>query len=432
MRTSTSARTAGALAALALPLALGGLTAPAAAATAPAGAFADSYGLSVDTTILQGNVPVVVDPLAAVSSSCPPPGAAQTDSLLSGGDAQVAQVGVLNTGAATDCSKPAALASAQVTNVNALGLAAPIAIHADAVTSTAETSCTAKPTASTVITNLTVGGTAIPLPTDVEPNTEVAGAILNPLGLKLVVNEQHPAASGRGIVVNGLHLIAAGFGALPVGGGVIRGDVVVSHAVAGVVCPGGPGSDNGGLGAPDITFAKDATPTTAGPGQTVTYKATVTNTSATACEVLRFIEHVAPAFDLVSSSGPLGTALDDPAPTRTDGGVDAVLRPTGVSIPAKGSVTQTFTVKVKAGAKPGTYYDSLEIYCGPNGDFVSGPLAPVTVPAAVVPPTTGVTPPVTVVDAPPTLPRTGGAPLTAGAALLLLVAGLGLRRARTA
>jgi uncharacterized repeat protein (TIGR01451 family) len=217
-----------------------------------------------------------------------------------------------------------------------------------------------------------------------------------------------------------------------VGGGLIRGDVVVSHAAAGVVCPGGPGTSNGTLPAPDITFAKTATPTSAAPGDTVTYAATVTNTSATACEVLRFIEHVAPAFDLVSSSGPLGTKLDTPAPTRADGGVDAVLRPTGVSIPAKGSVTQTFVVKVKSGAAPGTYYDSLEIYCGPNGNFVSGPLAPVTVTGTVTPVTPpGVTPPVTVVDAPPTLPRTGGVPLAAGAAVLLVGAALGLSRLRT-
>ena len=423
-------RLAGALVALALPLLAGGLSTPAQAATVAPGGFAEAYGLSIDTTILQNNVPVKVNPQAPIASSCLPTTAAKTNSLLGAGDAQVAKAAVLNTGAGTDCVKKAALASAQTTNVDALGLAAPLKIHADAITSTASVSCAAAPTGSTVITNLTVGGTAVPLPTNVAPNTEIAAAIFNPLGLRVIVNEQHPAQTGRGIVVNGLHIIAANTGVVPVGGGVIRGDVVISHATTGVVCPGGPGGSNGSLPAPDITFAKTATPTTAKPGDTVTYKATVTNTSSTACEVLRFIEHVAPAFDLVSSAGPLGTALDSPAPTRADGGVDAVLRPTAVKIPAKGSVVQTFVVKVKANATPGTYYDSLEVFCGPNGDFVSGPLAPVTVPAAT-PARPGVTPPVTVVDTPPTLPRTGGLPFGTAAALLM-VAGYGVHRVRTA
>ncbi len=425
MRPSTTTRLLGSLA-LTAPLALC-LTTPAHAADVPAGAFGEAYGLSVDTTILQGNVPVKVGPLAPVSSSCPPASAAKTASLLSGGDAQVAQVGVLNTGAGTDCTAKKSMASAQVTNANALGLAAPIAIHADAITSTATVDCATAPKGGTVITNLTVGGTAIPLPTDVPPNTEVAGAIFNPLGLKVIINEQHPAASGRGIVVNGLHIIASNTGVLPIGGGVIRGDVVISHAVAGVVCPGGPGTDNGGLPAPDITFAKSADPTTAKQGETVTYTATVTNTSTTGCEVLRFIEHIAPPFTLVSTAGPLGTATDTPAPVRTDGGTDAVLRPTGVTIAPKASVTQTFVVKVKDDAAAGTYYDSLEIYCGPNGNFVSGPLAPVTIPGVVVEPPV-VKPPVTVVSVPPTLPRTGGAPVLGGIALLLTGAALGLRR----
>ncbi len=424
-------RVLGSMVALSLPFVLGGVTSSAIAATpVPSGGFAEAYGLSIDSTILQGNVPVKVGPLAPVASSCPPPVGAKTAQAAGGGDAQVAKGGLFNTGAATDCVANASLASAQTLNVDALGAAAPIKIHADVITSTAGVSCAKAPTGSTVITNLTVGGTPVPLPTTVAPNTEVAAAIFNPLGLKVIINEQHPAASGRGIVVNGLHIIAAGFGAAPVGGGVIRGDVVISHAMAGVVCPGGPGTDNGGLPKPDISFAKSASPTTAGPGQTVTYTATATNTSATACEVLRFIDHIAPVFELVSSAGPLGTKLDSPAPLRADGGVDAVLRPTGVKIAPGASVVQTFVVKVKDGAAPGTYYDSLEIYCGPNGNFVSGPLAPVTIPAEGPLPETDGEQGAPVIDVTPSLPRTGGAPLAAAGALVLLAAGFGLRRMR--
>jgi hypothetical protein len=107
--------------------------------------------------------------------------------------------------------------------------------------------------------------------------------------------------------------------------------------------------------------------------------------------------------------------------------VDAVLRPTDVVIGAGKSITQTITVKVKADATPGTYYDTLEIFCGPNGDFASGPLAPVTVPGENVPNV----PPVNPVKAPTSTPVFAPTGLETGVpilALLLLVAGVGTRR----
>jgi hypothetical protein len=86
------------------------------------------------------------------------------------------------------------------------------------------------------------------------------------------------------------------------------------------------------------------------------------------------------------------------------------------------SVTQTFTVKVKDDAKPGTYYDTLEIYCGINGNFISGPLAPVTIggPAVIITPEKPVEG--------PKLAATGGAPLAATVALFVLAAAAGARR----
>jgi hypothetical protein len=106
--------------------------------------------------------------------------------------------------------------------------------------------------------------------------------------------------------------------------------------------------------------------------------------------------------------------------------VDAVLRPTSVVIGAGKSVTQTIVVKVKDDATPGTYYDTLEMFCGNNGDFVSGPLAPVTVPGPNVPnvpPDNPVAPPPDEVFAP-----TGLSTTVPGIALLLLVAAAGTRR----
>jgi uncharacterized repeat protein (TIGR01451 family) len=412
------------VAALAAPLLLG-TASPALAATPPAGAYAESYGLLVDTDLLAGNVPLKVGPEAPVASSCPP-GGTKSAQLIDVPADPLAHADVITDTATTACAPASGKAVSNIVNVDAL-MGQPVAVHADAITATSSTTCTTKPGGSTKVLNLSIAGSSVDIPADPPPNFEPWAPLLAPLGLRIIINEQHPAATGRGFVVNGLHIIAAEEGAaLPVGGQVIRGDIVIAHAVSGVVCPGGPGSDNGGLPKPDISFTKDASPSTAGPGATVTYTATVTNQSTTACEVLRFVDHIAPAFTLVSTAGPLGTKFDTPPPARSDGGVDAVLRPTGVTIGAGKSVTQTITVKVKDDATPGTYYNTLEMFCGPNGDFVSGPLAPVTVPAPGV-----VTPPSTPVEQPPTTPvfaPTGLSTTVTGISLLLLIAAVGTRR----
>jgi uncharacterized repeat protein (TIGR01451 family) len=412
------------VAALAVPLLLG-TASPALAATPPAGAYAESYGLLVDTDLLAGNVPLKVGREAPVASSCPP-GGTKSAQLIDVPADPLAHADVITDTATTACAPASGKAVSNIVNVDAL-MGQPVAVHADAITATSSTTCTTKPGGSTKVLNLSIAGSSVDIPADPPPNFEPWAPLLAPLGLRIIINEQHPAATGRGFVVNGLHIIAAEEGAaLPVGGQVIRGDIVIAHAVSGVVCPGGPGSDNGGLPKPDISFTKDASPSTAGPGATVTYTATVTNQSTTACEVLRFVDHIAPAFTLVSTAGPLGTKFDTPPPARSDGGVDAVLRPTGVTIGAGKSVTQTITVKVKDDATPGTYYNTLEMFCGPNGDFVSGPLAPVTVPAPGV-----VTPPTTPVEQPPTTPvfaPTGLSTTVTGISLLLLIAAVGTRR----
>jgi uncharacterized repeat protein (TIGR01451 family) len=412
------------VAVLAIPL-LVGAAAPASASTTPAGAYADSYGLAVDVTALSGAVPVQVPEQARASSSCPPTGGTKSNSILEVPADPLANVKVSHDTATTDCSAPSSKAVSRIVDADAL-IGTPAVVHADAITATSTTSCTAAPKGSTDIVNLSIGGNAIPIPSNPIPaNTKVLDPVLSLLGLTIILNEQHPASLGRGLVVNGVHIIASGTGAIPIGGAVIRGDIIIAHAVSGVVCPGGPGTDNGGLPKPDISFFKGADPSVAKAGETVTYTATITNQSTTPCEVLKFVDHIAPAFELVSSAGPLGTALEKPAPSRVDGGVDAVLRPTDVVIGAGKSVTQTIVVKVKDDATPGTYYDTLEIFCGPNGDFVSGPLAPVTVPGE------GVIPPVTPVEEPPTGPTFAPTGLNTGVpalALLLLAAAVGTRR----
>jgi len=420
-------RVAGVAAALALPLGFAGLSTPAQAATVPGGAYGEGYGLLVDVTLLEGAIPVNVGPEGLASSSCPQGGTKKASLVEVPADPVVHAEVVTGTGT-TECSPVKATGVGQVANVDALGAAPPVAIHADAVTATSTTSCTAKPTGSTKIVGLSIGGTPIDLPEIIPPNTEIASPVLETFGLKIIANEQHPASSGRGLVVNGLHIIAGGEAALPIGGSVIRGDIVISHAVSTVACPGGPGQDNAGLPKPDISFEKAARPVNAPPGTEVTYTAKVTNQGATPCEVLSFIDHVAPAFDIVSTSGAFGTKFDTPPPTRTDGGSELILHPTAVTIEAGKSAIQTIVVKTKEGAAPGTYYDTLEIYCARNGDFISGALAPVTVPG---PGTVDPDPePIPTPDQPEQLPRTGGAPLVAAAALAILGTAVGLRRMR--
>ena len=411
------------VAVLALPL-LVGAASPAAAATPPAGAYADSYGLLVDVTALSGAIPVQVPEQARATNSCPPGSGTKSSSILEVPADPLANVKVSHDTATVDCSKPSGEAVSRIVDADAL-IGTPATIHADAITSTSTTSCTKAPAGSTQIVNLSIAGSKIPVPSDVPANTKLLDPVLSLLGLTVILNEQHPAAEGRGLVVNGVHIIASGEGAsIPIGGSVIRGDVVIAHAVSGVVCPGGPGSDNGGLPKPDISFQKDASDSVASPGDTITYTATITNQSKVGCDVLKFVDHIAPAFDLVSTSGAFGTALEKPAPSRGDGGVDAVLRPTSVTVGAGKTVTQKIVVKVKADAAPGTYYDTLEMFCGPGGDFVSGPLAPVTVPGTPVPSTPQGKP----AQKPPVFAATGlstGVPILA---LLLLVAAVGTRR----
>lgn len=413
-------------------------TPPASAASAPVGGFANANGIIINLTVLTavpvpgafGNTPIDPNTFSSASQSCLPNAGKPVEGSFPGNvDASpAATANTLNTLAGANCAGPSAVASAQTEGLTALINAGVPTISADVIRAQANSDCTTAPNAKgSVFQNLKIAGTTV-LP-DPAPNTVIP---LGPLG-SVIVNEQHPTADGRGIVVNGLHII----GASPL----LRGDIIISHAVSGVVCANGPnppecltppcggGSNFSGVpGAkPEITFTKDANPSTAKAGATVTYTATVTNRSAADCDVLRFFDHLDPVFDYVSTAGGFGTTVTTPAPKRSDGGTDVIVVPSGVTLAAGKSLTQTFVVKLKPDVAPGTYYNNLELFCAVNGDFASGPLAPVTVPAPAPP---VVAPPPAAV-APQTLPRTGGAPLVAGAGLLLLLAAAGIRRAMT-
>ncbi len=411
--------------ALAVAVLLAAPAAPASAQTAPAGGFADAKGVIVDLTVLTavplpgvlGNTPLDPNTFATSSQSCPPQAPEpDTDELLNVNAAPAVSANTINTIAGARCDAPAAVASAQTEGLAALFNAGVPTITADVIRAQANSDCVEAPNGKgSLFTNLKIAGQAVPLgPLGVPaPNTRIT----IPGVATVIVNEQNPTADGRGIVVNGLHVI----GLSPL----LRGDLVISHAVSGVVCPNGKGSEIAeGLKAPDITFDKDASPSTAKAGDTVTYNATVTNTSALPCDVISFFEHLSPVFEFVSTSGGFGDVAVTPVRERADGGQDVILRPKGVIIAPGASVKQTYVVKLKPDVKPGTYFNNLEIFCAGNGNFASGPLAPVTVPAPAPP--AAVTP--ALEPAPVELPRTGAAPLLALGALLLVGAGLGVRR----
>jgi uncharacterized repeat protein (TIGR01451 family) len=398
-------------------------------AAAPSGGFANANGIIVDLTVLTavpipgqlGGSPIDPNTFAASSQSCPPT-AAKSDphELLNIGAEPAAQANTINTDAMAQCNTSDAVASAaaQTEGLKALFNGPAPLITADVIRAQANSDCTKAPNAAgSLFQNVTIAGTAIPDALALNtPNQRID----IPGIATVILNEQHPSANGRGIVVNGLHII----GASPL----LRGDLIISHAVSGVVCPNGKGSEfSDPLKTPDIKFAKDASPSIANAGDTVTYTSTVTNTSAADCDVLTYFDHLDPAFDIVSTDGAFGKVFTTPAPKRSDGGTEVILKPTGLIIGAGKSVTQTFVVKLKADVKPGTYYNNLELFCAVNGDFASGPLAPVTVPAPVVAPPV-VAPPA---PAPEQLPRTGGAPLVATAGLLLLLGVAGIRRVIT-
>ena len=411
-------RTIAGAGALALAAVVAAPALPAAAQSAPAGGFADARGIIVDLTVLTaiplpgaiGNTPIDPNTFSTATQSCPPQVAEPVaDTLLNVPAAPAATAATLSTMAGARCDAPTAVASAQTEGLAALINGGVPTITADVIRAQANSDCATAPNGTgSLFVNLRIAGQTIPA--NPRPNTRIDIPGL----ATVIVNEQQPAANGRGIVVNGLHII----GASPL----LRGDLIISHATSGVVCPNGKGSEVAeGLEAPDITFDKNATPSTARAGDTVTYRATVTNTSDAPCDVLRFVDHLNPVFEFVSTSGGFGDAAIDPPPVRGDEGQDVVLRPRGVVIAPKASVQQTIVVRLKNDVAPGTYFNNLEIFCAVNGNFVSGPLAPVTVPAAVQPPPP---PP----PAPEELPRTGGLPLLALGALVAVGGGLLLRR----
>jgi uncharacterized repeat protein (TIGR01451 family) len=387
-------------------------SAPAVGADLPQQAFAESVGLHVDA------VTASAGPAAPAVSTCAP-GSPSRRTARSGpvGDPAVARVDGLRTSTVTDCVSGTALATSEATKAVVLAAGGPIVIRADGVSTRSMASCASQPEGSTSFDGLTVGGTAVPLAKDVAPNTLLLPEVFGPLGLRVILNEQRPATSGQGLVVNGIHVVAAHTGAVPPGGVLERGDVVISHAVAAVTCAAADPQARA-----DLRLSQTASREVAKAGDTVRLTATIANGSGAPCDVVRVVQHLPGSLELVSTTGPLGTAPAVPSA----GGADLVFRPTGLTIAPGDRVIQAITVKVRPNAARGSYSSNAELTCATQGAFISGPLAAVSV---LAPEEGGLgSGAVTAGPRGNRLADTGTTPALAATAALLLLLGLGLRR----
>lgn len=326
---------------------------------------ADAYGLLVDGRLVQANVALQVDPVARAVQDFP--SAAETPAETSvrrfgpaPSDGSVVKTAGVMTSVASATGAPNAMASAEVHDVALLGATSPL-VTADVVRAQANSDCLADPNATgTVFENLRVNG--VPVDTTPAPNTVIDAGVA-----KVILNEQRPAFDGRGIVVNGIHVLST-----TSGDALFRGDVIVSHAVTTVNCPNGAGTTGESN---DLAFELAADPEVADPGTEVTYTARVTNSSPEPLLVTQLIDHMAPPLEFVSTSGDFGTEADRTA-KRANGGTDVVVG-NGTTIPAGETFEQTFVGRVQGRAQPGVYYNNVELLSADRGNYATGLDTPV-------------------------------------------------------
>jgi len=354
--------------------------------TAPAAA-ADAYGLYVDAMLSSLAIPVGQTPLARATQEAPPNADAPAQGqVLATGPVPpetgqlVRNIGVLTSTAEAD-DTPMAKATSQAATVGLIDQGGVPLLSVGLVRAESTTTCTDDPSGSTQFTDIQVGGVAAPTQNP-GPNFELAAPVFNPLGIKVVLNEQHLTADGRGMVVNGIHIYQLP-GDVPA---LFTGDIVVAHAMSTVNCPNGAGTTGGQN---PVNIVKEVDTPTATAGDELTYTATVQNRSEDDCAVNRFIDHLPAPFEFVSTSGDFGDVATTVA--RPGGGSDVIIEPTGMVIDGGAEANQTFVVKVTDDAELGVYFNNVEIFCGNLGNWVKGLDAPVEVVGETVATTTTTT-----------------------------------------
>lgn len=339
---------------------------------------ADAYGFSSDV-VGPGNQAVSRVPFARATQESYS-GAAAPAFVQAGGVESKNVPGtdiVVNVGgaaaSASATTAPVASAWAQASDVRLVNQNGTPLITAQAVRARSRTDCVTTLSEGGIdLVGLKIGQAAVVLPS-AEPNTEVAPEVFNPLGLRVIANEQHPAADGRGLVVNALHI----YHMSPLAGpGLFTGDIVLAHAMSTVHCPNG--KDTTGAQNP-VVITNTVDKPVALRGDTVTYTVNVKNKSTQACTVNRFWEYAAGPFQYQSTTGAFGANASQAG--RTGGGFDLMLDNSLGTIAAGATATQKFVVKVKPDAPFGTYFNNVEIFCGNLGNWVMGLAAPVEIAA---------------------------------------------------
>ena len=340
------------------------LVGPSGALAAP-GAGADAYSLLVDVELEASGLAVRVDPVARAVQEVPPgpPGVApaQASSPSAGphpaDGSLVKSIGSQQTIASANAT-PAAHAASQASAVQLLVQNGTPRITADLVKAEAHAACDTAPHATgTTFTNLKVNGQAIVNPA---PNT-----IIDLGNAKLIVNEQRPASSGRGIVVNALHVVGSASQPL------FEGNLIVGHAASSVACDT---AGSTGDAAP-FRLTTDANQSTVSRGDEVTY--TVTLQTYSTCTLRALTLHAPPGFEYVSTSGAFGTSEDDEG-ARPNGGAEVSVGD-GYTLDNFGAYTQTFVLRATESAPAGLAFVNPEIRCADAGNFMQGLAAPVTV-----------------------------------------------------
>jgi uncharacterized repeat protein (TIGR01451 family) len=404
------------------------MVAPASAATSPTLTLADAYGVSVQPMVAVGGqalvcgacpIPLAVGPLplAMWDGAQGQSGSNQANLLGEPNPLDIPgllTVKILEQSAGGNSGAGSASADSDTASVSVGGGALTVdAVHSvasayDGADSSGAPACESVKgrdgvvhfdSLGSTLLGLTINGTGINLNGGqgfCPPSTPGAAldvALLNPaglpIGLQARVYEVIPDSDGNGIQVNMIHVTG---NVLLSSGNVISVDIIVGHAHAAMVRSSESQPNGGGASGAPLTIHKDVAPTVAAPGDTVTYRFSITNNDTTgSCQVQSISDQLAPTyFRFVSGSNgksnqPAITGAGDlekdgfssSAGTNTVGNSTAQTmtwtNPDQFALPAGQSITETFEATVARDTPAGQYANSLTVYaplCGASGSSI--------------------------------------------------------------
>lgn len=398
------------------------------AQTAADSGAADAFGVKAVVSPVQQE-PIRVGPVPQVNAYAPGGESSTSDSVAEVGSipddgALVEHVRAIRVVGEVDLGTSTATATAETAAANLFGGQ----VTADVLKAVSTTTCPGPGDAVTAsegseVVGLNIGGQEIPVTP--EPN-QVAIRLADETGQGIAdirVFEVIPDADGNGWTTRMLHIFTLD----PVTQ-VVNGEIIVAEAHTSLTCGGNEqtsGPDN------EIFIEKGVTPTTAQPGDTVTYDITITNQGEQNCTVHEVIDRLPVGFEFVSSSG----TLADVEPT-IDGREVRWSNPAGWPLEPDATLTGVLVAEIGEDVGPGTYANNV-IVRSTCGLFNKGLDAPVTVgggpggptgPSSGGPISNGPPPNVPSGSGGGFLPATGGGSLMGLFGLLSLGGALLLRR----